>query len=193
MMNEKEIAYIERTLSTYKNPRVLEWGSGGSTVYFSNFLRGRGIPFSWVSIEYNRVWYDRVRGETADMPEVSLILFDVGNTELKQRGAPMDEYVSYPTTTGKQYDVIIVDGRKRRRCLEVARTVLAPGGVVFLHDAQRPYYHCAFRKYAHSNRVYIRLWEGRTEYPGLFHWLWHRIGMVFYFWKDLFWNMQKKS
>src|SRR5690606_29713647 len=37
---------------------VLEWGSGGSTAYFTRLLEKRGTPYRWLSIEYDRGFFE---------------------------------------------------------------------------------------------------------------------------------------
>jgi len=167
-MSPKEIMTMKSILSSYgRHLDVLEWGSGGSTVYFTQFLKNKGISYTWTSIEYNKVWYERISDRVKDDKNISLALFDVGNTELKQRNAPMDEYVAYPATLEKKYDVIFVDGRKRRRCLLEATALLKPSGVVLLHDARRTYYHSAFSAYPDSRMLlWTGLWVGKLEGPG---------------------------
>lgn len=50
------------------------------------------------------------------------------------------DYVSVPLEG--QFDVILVDGRARTSCLKRVyyQSLLAPGGILFLHDAHRPAY-----------------------------------------------------
>ena len=57
------------------------------------------------------------------------------------------QYVETPKQIGGQFDVIIIDGRFRRRCLEVAAQVIAPDGIVILHDAQKTHYHPSLELY----------------------------------------------
>lgn len=168
-MTPKEIAVMESILLSYgKHVDVLEWGSGGSTIYFTEFLKNKEISYSWTSIEYNKIWYERISDLAKEDKNIKLVLFDVGNTELKQREIPMNEYVAYPSTLGKKYDVILVDGRKRRRCLLEAVTLLKPGGVALLHDARRTYYHAAFSAYPDSRMLlWTGFWQGKLEDPGL--------------------------
>lgn len=40
-----------------------------------------------------------------------------------------------------RFDLVFVDGRARRFCLSAGWALLRPGGVMALHDAQRPLYH----------------------------------------------------
>lgn len=167
-MSQKEIAVMENVLSSYgQRVDVLEWGSGGSTVYFTRFLRNKGVAYTWTSVEYNKIWHARILDAVRDDKNVSTALFDVGNTEVKQRSIPMEEYVAYPATLEKKYDVILVDGRKRRRCLLEASKLLKPGGIVLLHDARRTYYHGAFSAYPDSRLLlWTGLWQGKLEDPG---------------------------
>jgi len=167
-MQQKEIAVMENILSSFgHHVDVLEWGSGGSTVYFTKFLRDKGISYTWTSIEYNRVWYDRISNMVKDDVNTNAVLFDVGNAELRQRYTDMEEYITYPATLGEKYNVIFVDGRKRRRCMLEASKLLKPGGMVLLHDARRTYYHCAFRAFPDSRLLlWTGLWQGKMEGPG---------------------------
>src|SRR3989344_1471109 len=167
-MSPKEIMTMESILSSYgKRLDVLEWGSGGSTVYFTQFLKNKGISYTWTSIEYSKIWYERILDMVKGDKNVSLALFDVGNTNVNQPDIPMNEYVAYPATLGKKYDVILVDGRKRRRCLLEASKMLKPGGVVLLHDARRAHYHSSFSAYPDSRMVlWTGLWVGKLEDPG---------------------------
>ena len=149
MMSNDEIIIIENILRKVveKNPghclEILEWGAGGSTFYFSNFLDTLGIAYSWISLEYNKSWATNVSNEVKDNPKIKVVLFDIGNNEVFQRGTNMDGYVNYPSTLGKKFDFILVDGRKRRRSVIEAKTLVSDNGIIILHDAERPYYHCA--------------------------------------------------
>lgn len=167
MMTESDMKTIERILDAYPSVSVLEWGSGGSTVYFPNYLRKNNTPYSWLSIEYNTAWYQKISAATENDPHTEIVLFDTGNAHVKQRENPMDEYVAYPSTLGKTFDVILIDGRKRRRCILEAKQLLNPNGVVLLHDAQRRYYHCAFDAYPYSRMITKHIWSGKQEAPSI--------------------------
>lgn len=160
-MSEKDIFELEKALLNLKKDHldVLEWGSGGSTKHFSEFLTSKSISYSWVSIEYNKKWAEKIT--QLRIPNCNIILFDVGNDTLKQRNTNMDEYVNYPKTLNKKFDFILVDGRKRRRCLIEAKDILKENGLVALHDAQRTYYHCAFKYFSNASFLSKTLWAGQ--------------------------------
>ena len=183
-MKEGEIKSLEKILlnlgKKLSTLRILEWGSGGSTVHFTDFLKNRGIAYEWLSLEYNKDWYGEIRKLKSGDPRAKIVLFDVGNAELKQRHANMDDYVSYPAKLGEKYDFILVDGRKRRRCLLEAQKLLLPGGVVVLHDAERKYYHCAFSRFPYSRFLRTSLWVGKNEPAGAFGELINKLLNKFY-------------
>ena len=97
---------------------------------------------------------------------VEFVVFDKGKLKpmlragKTDRRVDMDAYVELPGRQGRHYDVALVDGRKRRRCLLQAAGSLAERGVAVLHDAWRPYYHCAFEAYRTERRVGDILWIG---------------------------------
>jgi len=166
-MKDSEVRSLEKVLlglgKKHGQLKILEWGSGGSTVHFTDFLKRHGISYEWLSLEYNKKWHDEIHGLKSADPDTKIVLFDAGNTELKQRRTNMDDYVAYPKTLGVKYDFILVDGRKRRRCLSEAQKLLLPGGVVVLHDAERKYYHCAFLRFPYSRFLRTSLWVGKIS------------------------------
>jgi len=154
---EREILALNRTTIS-----VLEWGSGGSTEHFTKFMRDHKIKYEWISIEYNGEWAKKV--QSLKIPNTKVVLFDVGNSSLKQpRNVDMEDYINYPFTLNKKFDLVLVDGRRRRRCLINASKFVKDDGVVLLHDAQRKYYHCAFDNYKWSTFLSKTLWVGGTK------------------------------
>lgn len=171
---------------------VLEWGSGRGTLHLCRGLRSLAIEFRWLSIEsdsryfrnhlasevnalsWARVLDSSLRSDTAGpgdacATQLEFVVFDAGElrpylaARAADRRANLDAYVACPGQTGRQFDVILVDGRMRRRCLLEAVRLLAPGGVVLLHDAWRPYYRCAFDAFPYHKRIGDILWVGAQE------------------------------
>ena len=140
--------------------RVLEWGSGRSTVYFPKFLRSIQRAFDWRAMEFNQGWYERVTQRVAQAglgDQVHVDFHEFIDPRLSWENHVPDydtdpelqKYLHSPKEEGLQFDLIIVDGRLRRRCLLEAINVLAPNGIVMLHDAHRTWYHCALDSYPH--------------------------------------------
>lgn len=79
------------------------------------------------------------------------------------RAADLDAFVAGPSRLNMTFDAIFVDGRKRRRCLLEASRLVAEDGIVLLHDAQRPYYQCAWSAYHQGQRIGDELWVGAQQ------------------------------
>lgn len=145
-MSVRDADILERVIFRISSARgsinVFEWGSGKSTKYFSAELARLEVPFSWSAVEHVDSWADSV---STGLPDCAQVL----------RVPVGDEYPL--AIRSHNPDLVIVDGRLRRRCLIEASRV---DGVVVLHDAQRAYYHCAFGLFAHQGRVGDMLWIG---------------------------------
>ena len=152
-----------------KRLRVFEWGMGRSTIYYSRYLRSIGSDFEWYSIDNSHEWMQnvdqlvhryklttRVHLRLSEFPAFwELPSWSWEQTKIPREdlcGPKVVEYVEYPRQVmmPKGFDVIIIDGRYRRRCLLTAFEVLAPGGVVILHDAERIHYHSSLENYISS-------------------------------------------
>lgn len=152
-MAEEEFSQLLAAIHALAPRCCLEWGSGGST---RAILEHCPFVKRFVSIEHDRVWYDRVRLEVPD-PRLELHYVPAGESlpprsrlsKKRQRWDARAEierpllarYVDFPATLGVPFDLVLVDGRARRFCLQAGWMVLRPGGLLVLHDAQRPEYH----------------------------------------------------
>ena len=107
----------------------LEWGSGRSTVWFAQRVA------HLTSIEHNVRWYKRIKQA----------LFDKGVDNVELLYAPLEaedegqqEYVRVAAELPKaSFDFVLVDGRLRDQCTEVALQLLKPGGMLIIDDAAR--------------------------------------------------------
>ena len=178
-----------------KNLRVFEWGAGYSTIFYSRYLDSIGADFEWHTIDNSQEWQEKIarlveRYRLKDRVHLHLSEFpafwQLPGWSWKEMKIPEDvcrpgatEYVEYPQQIAEErgFDVIIVDGRFRRRCLLVAAEVLAPGGVVLLHDAQKIHYHSSLDIYPFTHfsdgakllgaKDNIRTWLGTFDHNRL--------------------------
>ena len=127
-------------------------------------LRERGATIVWsedIAATMPALADPGRRGVTAVVFDKGAINpFDANPSRYTERAKDLDDYVTLPASFGLRFHVVIVDGRKRRRCLLEAARLLEPGGIALLHDAQRPYYHPAFTAYRCSRRIGDELWVG---------------------------------
>lgn len=122
--------------------RMLEWGSGTSTGWFAEHLPAGA---RMLSVEHDRQWFERMRQMTAGLRGIDVRCIPptgmLGpNASIgEERPDLLRSYIHAADADGP-FDVILVDGVARDACIEHARSLLKPGGTVFLHDAQRPWY-----------------------------------------------------
>ncbi|MCH7880829.1 MAG: FkbM family methyltransferase [Proteobacteria bacterium] len=121
-MNYSIISFLEQRLS--KDLSLFEYGSGNSTLFFSNLVS------SVVSVECNREWYEYV---VESMPEnVKLILCDPFDSETYSKIIQQQE---------RKFDVVVVDGEDRVNCLINAQGCLTEKGVMILDDSKGEGWH----------------------------------------------------
>lgn len=178
-MNDEEVACIESYLKD--DQAFFEWGSGGSTLHYSQFVK------EYYSVEHNKGWFDKINAKKADnvtynyVPvsesrldkdldgAASIILSrSPGVTERdgKLRWSTLHDradwhkyvdYIKFPGTLDKKFDVVLVDGRARAFCAYSALSILKDDGVLFFHDWGREWYHSALEYYTVKEVVTNRL------------------------------------
>lgn len=131
----------------------LEWGSGRSTVWFARKVA------HLTSIEHNDHWYNRVKKLLSDkgIENVDLLFAAL---EAKGQGPP--EYVRVIAEQPKaSFDFVLVDGRLRDQCTEVALQIIKPGGMLIIDDAARYIQHtyCCPQSVVAQNGPPSQLWS----------------------------------
>jgi predicted O-methyltransferase YrrM len=130
----------------------LEWGSGRSTVWLAQRVE------HLISIEHNDYWYKRVKNTLCDKGADNVELLYVPLEE-KDKGQP--EYVCVAAQQpGASLDFVLVDGRLRDQCTEVALQLLKPGGMLIIDDAARYIQHpyCCPQSVEAQNGPPSQLW-----------------------------------
>ncbi len=177
-MHPIEQSQVRAIVESVAPRRVLEWGSGGSTRWLLETC-----PFieRYVSIEHNRRWYGMVRAKVVD-PRLELHLFEPSEPEpqaletgsaserrdrrkaiqawrarAEHELALMKDYIEFPRSLATEFDFVLVDGRARSLCITAGFELLRPGGVLMVHDAQRPEYHAAM--HACGRVVALEPWD----------------------------------
>jgi hypothetical protein len=146
MMAEHEVEYIKAFITNNNVKTVLEWGSGNSTIWFPkecpNVTR-------WLAIEHNGHYVkkieDKVKKEVVEIKWIQ-------DTE--------QGYID--GADGEKFDLIIVDGMFRDKCLEKAFSLLAdhPTARILLHDSGRVEYEAWYQKYK-----YTKIYGGEIPQP----------------------------
>lgn len=114
------IKELEKNLT--KKSRVLEFGSGMSTIWYA---RHSGEVYS---VEDCKPWFEKIG---------SIIIRNrIGNIHLFFSDK-LEEYSKYMTNDSVGFDLIMVDGNYRGACVAAAITLLKPGGIFYLDNSDR--------------------------------------------------------
>jgi SAM-dependent methyltransferase len=129
---------------------VFEYGSGGSTLFFSRRVR------SVLSVEDNPAWYElvttRLKEKSVTNAKLRLCPFDFKNPI----GFEKSEYLS--ALPEQKFDVLVIDGSEewtqvRPICFQKAEAHVKPGGVIVVDDSWR-YLQLRENNQARSHRVF---------------------------------------
>jgi len=123
MMSQAEIDLLDEQIDKHKPASCLEWGAGGSTIYFPK--KHKCIK-RWISIEHVGQYAEWVGSRVASNVTVLWVL-----------GV---SYVDCIKLQPHCYDFVLVDGTDRIECLNVSRDVIKPKGNIYFHDSAREMY-----------------------------------------------------
>jgi hypothetical protein len=137
--------FIENQLT--KKMSLFEYGSGYSTLFYSKRVN------KVIALEHNMSWVEQLRPQIDD------------NTELVYKTLS-DNYSTYILSRPEFFDVIVIDGRQRVKCIESAIQKVSAKGIVVLDDSERDYYKDGISLLTHMGFLRIDFW-GIS--PGYFH------------------------
>jgi hypothetical protein len=134
-MSHKEIETIEKYLKP--SDIFLEWGSGGSTLYFSGCVK------EYISIEYDIRWYKNIANLISinQLQNINYLYCAPDNgviPPVKSSKSKKEDFVTYVSIidnlSQKIYDKILIDGRSRVECAKKIINYLNDDSIVFIHD-----------------------------------------------------------
>jgi SAM-dependent methyltransferase len=105
-----------------RRSRVLEYGSGMSTVWYA---RHAGAVYS---VEDDRPWFEKVR-QIIQSERLVNVTYCFAQTE--------EEYASFMAGDAEGFDLIMVDGSCRSKCVAHAGNLLRPGGILYLDNSDK--------------------------------------------------------
>ncbi len=135
----ESIAWVDGFLGARPDARVLEWGSGSSTLWLA--ARAGRV----VSIEYDADFAALVRARIPDNVELRVVEpVPAGPHGPSARSAKVGfEHLEFAPYVGAAddlpggWDLVVVDGRARGACLAKALEVVGPQGVVLVDNVER--------------------------------------------------------
>jgi hypothetical protein len=153
-LNVAATRFLEQTL--HADMYVYEYGSGGSTIFFSRRVK------KVISLEHDVVWANEVESflKKNNLQNVQLRLISSDEhisfcpDKVADPDANMSQFVSasfsdYVTSIDdypdEYFDIILIDGRARPSCLKRSIPKVKIGGYIILDDADRERYQPAMQ------------------------------------------------
>ncbi len=125
IITKEAIQFLENFFQQKSNAKVLEFGSGSSTIWLSKLTK------NLTSIEHDGRWFQQVKNYIQKQKNCHPV-------DIQLLPRPYDKICAkFPEAS---FDLIIVDGRDRMKCFEASIKLLKPGGILMLDDAQRQRY-----------------------------------------------------
>ena len=163
-MGPVEWSQLQAVLVALGPRRMVEWGAGGGT---RAVLAACNTLERYVSIEHDRGWYERLATQihdprlqlehvAANLSEPPPVASEKAARERHEAWVDrcerdpeaMRDYVARPAQLIADVDLVLIDGRARSFCVVEGHRLLRPGGVLLIHDAQRPAYRAALDRVA---------------------------------------------
>ena len=114
------VDYLKKMLT--KDSRVLEFGSGMSTIWYSRYA---GEVFS---VEDYLPWYNKMT-EIFQNKNVKNITYKFVDNE--------QDYSTFMSEDKLGFDLIMVDGSYRSKCILESTKLLRPGGILYLDNSDK--------------------------------------------------------
>jgi hypothetical protein len=150
------IDFLEKIVD--RNMRVFEYGSGGSTMFWTSRVK------ELVSVEHDLFWYSNMKKKIDELSlhNVRYVLSEPeqdANYYEKRFENPSDFISSDKAYAGKNFekyariidsfpddyfDIVIVDGRVRPSCVQQSLPKLKKGGWLIIDNSERKYYTAPF-------------------------------------------------
>jgi hypothetical protein len=140
---------VDAFLRAHPGARVFEYGSGASTVWLAK--RAGSV----VSVEHDEHWAGEVRDRLAGHANVELRVVPPDDSYVDERYASAKRgwqsrtfrnYAHAIEDEEGKFDLIVVDGRARSACLEVARSAVMKEGMILFDNSDRRRYREAIVK-----------------------------------------------
>lgn len=127
-LTEEAIVFLDQFCKNNKDAKILEFGCGASTIWLSKRTN------NLITIEHDKIWCDSIAN----------LLNHVECNTVDLKLIPRPYYSICETFPDNYFDLILVDGRDRVKCIQYAINKVRPGGVLMLDNAERKYYQPAF-------------------------------------------------
>lgn len=156
LMETAEPEYIYSLLP--EEGTLVEWGCGGSTVFFLDNLKENQYL---ISIEHNDKWFEDMSEKLKDHPNIDRHVFLYIPPEIpnpyyarpeEEMACGLEDYINFDMDTIKTADVFLIDGIARGPTAAFLSNHVKDSAQVLIHDykGRELWYHWAALCFKHS-------------------------------------------
>jgi hypothetical protein len=143
---EYQLARLDREHDNYS---ILEWGHGGSTYFFGDFLKDSKKRFAWTALDWHAGRVDHINQHLGLEARVGLIY--------------EEDYVGFPRQLEQRFDLVLMTGLHQRECLEQLQHVTAEGSWVLIYDPEHALHREASALCSGNYFFGSSIWRGRRD------------------------------
>ncbi len=126
---DEAISFLETYLTEHPDAKILEFGSGSSTVWLAKRTT------NLTSVEINDNWHDFIKTTLESTPACKAVNYLLFNRT----------YETYADYFGKEsFDLILIKGAHRKRSVINAVELVKSGGIIMLNNSERAFYSSVF-------------------------------------------------
>lgn len=155
--------FLERKQYPGEETLAFEWGSGASTIFLE------AISDDVKSVEYDEKFYEVLKARVQKKTRVIYqppIRSEAPIYGSRKKGFAQLDFRQYVDTIDnfdqQLFDIIVIDGRAREKCLEKAIEKIKPEGMIVFDDMLRPRYRKAVKAELLKHRLVIKKYFGFT-------------------------------
>jgi len=142
LMHKYEYEFIAKYLN--KDDIFLEWGSGNSTLYFSELVK------QVISIEHDKDWINNIQIAIDNYNIDNIILNHIAAhspNPIPCRYEQFKDYVEFPKNNNLKFTKVLIDGRARKYCAKAIYDIIDENVIVMIHDFNREDYKKVLKYY----------------------------------------------
>lgn len=148
---------VDQFLKSKDSLSAFEWGSGASTIWLARRVE------SIISIEHETKWFEKMQSISKEYSNITLCLEEPRNlngefstfmsSKKGFKNLDFQQYVTAISKFNKKFDLIVIDGRARQACFEIAVNYLNRDGLIVFDNTNRSRYQKVINKTNHLLKV----------------------------------------
>ena len=132
-----ELLRVVESYSSSRTNNFLEWGSGLSTLLLADLVAQRGGHL--VTLDNNPDYDSAVSKVVPDQSSITALAVDLVGPRNNQQD-PGLHYATVPLSLERDFDFVLIDGRRRLECAFCSLLLTHLESIVVLHDYRRTRY-----------------------------------------------------